>query len=286
MHSHGLPALLEKAAKSNPSCGLIVPASGSVRSFTSLSYQDLLFQAQRKSDILQQVQGFKKGAPILVYLDEHLETFIWFWAILHADAVPVISSPFSNIAEQRQRYIRGLANLLEHPICVTKIKLLELFDGQDGLNIRTTDSLISNSDHVPKLQMDDHVGGRNDDLANLMLTSGSTGTPKAVRLSHNQIFAAVAGKVLSRELPVGKPYLNWIGLDHVASITEIHLTATYMGVDQVHLHTADIVSDHLEFLNLLSRYKVVRTFAPNFFLASSSPRCDPSGRIDAQKIWT
>lgn len=267
MHSYSLLALLEAAVKSSPSCGLVISAFGNTKSCRSVSYQDLLIQAQYRSGILQRIEGFEKGAPVLMHLDEYLETFIWFWAVLYADAVPVLTAPFSNIAGQRQRYIQGLANLLQHPICITRTKLLELFDGQDGLNIRTTESLLSNSDHVPELHQGNHFGRGNDDLAILMLTSGSTGTPKAVRLSHRQIFSAVVGKVSFRELPVGKPFLNWIGLDLVASITEIHLTAMYIGVDQVHLYASDVVSNPLEFLTLLSRYQVARTFAPNFFLA-------------------
>ncbi|KAI1778086.1 hypothetical protein F4818DRAFT_404791 [Hypoxylon cercidicola] len=100
-----------------------------------------------------------------------------------------------------------------------------------------------------------------------MLTSGSTGNAKAVRLSHSQILAAVHGKAAVRQLPEDTAFLNWIGLDHVASLVEIHIQAMCLGFDQVHVQASDIVSRPTKFLELLSYHRVCRTFAPNFFLA-------------------
>ncbi|KAI1073376.1 hypothetical protein F5B20DRAFT_587315 [Whalleya microplaca] len=100
-----------------------------------------------------------------------------------------------------------------------------------------------------------------------MLTSGSTGNAKAVCLSHQQVLSALDGKASVRILPANRPFLNWIGLDHVASLVEIHLQAMWLGVDQVHVHAADIVSSPIRFLDLLDRHIVSRSFVPNFFLA-------------------
>ncbi|ROV87602.1 hypothetical protein VSDG_09605 [Cytospora chrysosperma] len=114
------------------------------------------------------------------------------------------------------------------------------------------------------------------DLAMLMLTSGSTGNAKAVRITHQQVLASVAGKASMRTLPSDKPFLNWIGMDHVAALTEIHLHALWLGIDQVHISAADIVPSPRNFLNLLSRHRVSYTFAPNFFLAKLISAVKPS----------
>ena len=82
------------------------------------------------------------------------------------------------------------------------------------------------------------------------------------------MITAVAGKCEVRALPQGSPFLNWIGFDHVACVTEIHLQAMYLGVDQVHIQASDIVSDPGLFLRLLSEHRVGKSFAPNFYLAS------------------
>jgi len=50
-------------------------------------------------------------------------------------------------------------------------------------------------------------------------------------------------------------------------LVEIHLQALWLGVDQVHVPAADIVTSPHSFVELLSRHRVSRTFAPNFFLA-------------------
>ena len=221
MPFHSLLTLLETAADSGLGCGLITSASDNTKSCTRLSYHDLLVQAQYRSNILQRIEEFQTGTPVLLHLYDHLNIFIWFWAVLYVDAVTVLIGPFSNIAQQRQTHIRALANLFEHPICITGTDLLDLFNGQDGLTVRTTESLLSHSDKIPELHQVSHLGRGNNDLATLMLTSDSTGTPKAVRLSHRQIISAVVGKLSLRELPVGKPFLNWIGLDHVSSVMEI-----------------------------------------------------------------
>ncbi|KAL1848713.1 putative NRPS-like protein biosynthetic cluster [Diaporthe australafricana] len=102
----------------------------------------------------------------------------------------------------------------------------------------------------------------------LMLTSGSTGNAKAVVLTHRQVLASVSGKTGACALPAGRPFLNWIGLDHVGAFVEIHLHALWVNEDQIHVQAADVVSAPAYFLDLLSRHRVSRSFAPNFFLAS------------------
>lgn len=61
-----------------------------------------------------------------------------------------------------------------------------------------------------------------DAPAILMFTSGSTGDAKAVRITHKQVLAAIARKASVRQLPLNRSFLNWIGLDHIASLVEIH----------------------------------------------------------------
>jgi thioesterase domain-containing protein len=100
-----------------------------------------------------------------------------------------------------------------------------------------------------------------------MLTSGSTGNSKAVKITYKQIRAAIEGKASARQPPPDKPFLNWVGLDHVGSLAEIHLLALALGLDQVHVQPADVVSSPLTFLDLLSHHHVSRSFAPNFFLS-------------------
>lgn len=122
------------------------------------------------------------------------------------------------------------------------------------------------------------------DLAALMLTSGSTGNSKAVCLTHRQIIAAIEGKSSVMPLPQESALLNWIGLDHVASLVEIHLCALFAGLDQVHVPAAEVVADPLLFLRLISEHGVSRTFAPDFFLRKLSATLDTASSPDLQDI--
>ncbi|KAL9112105.1 MAG: hypothetical protein Q9227_003482 [Pyrenula ochraceoflavens] len=267
MHCPSLLSLLQNAASLNPSCGLLIQASDPTSTFYRIPYSVLLRESQKRSSILRHLTGFQEGSPILLHFEEHSETLFWFWAVLWADAVPVLTGTFSHIPEQRQRYLDSLASLLTDPICITSEKLAHLFEGNKRLYTRTAESLQIKPNGTSALDPPYKRVQRYTDLAMLMLTSGSTGAPKAVRLRHSQILSAVASKSSFRKLPAEKPFLNWIGLDHVASIVEIHLTAMYSGLDQIHLYATNVIAEPLKFLDVLSNYQVTRTFAPNFFLA-------------------
>ncbi len=140
-------------------------------------------------------------------------------------------------------------------------------------------SLLSNGKSVPPTTSQhpsptfsqDHDLGRlkqRTDLAALMLTSGSCGNSKAVCLEHGQILAAFSGKSIHHGTSSNDTFLNWIGMDHVANLTEVHLHAMILQADQVHIQAADLLCEPQIFLELLSRHKVAYTFAPNFFLAA------------------
>lgn len=136
--------------------------------------------------------------------------------------------------------------------------LVENLVSRSSSSIRAHD--VTNKQRPPILP-------NSEDIAALMLTSGSTGSAKAVCLTHKQIITAIRGKASVRSLPPGGAFLNWIGLDHVASLVEIHLQALWLGTDQVHVHAVDVTTSPRVFLNLLSSHRIARSFAPNFFLA-------------------
>lgn len=270
MPCHTLQQLLSKAAHENSFRGLILYPLGLSTSLSStptlISYGDLFSQAKRKSESVAQLKGFVPRRPVLVHLDNHWENILWFWAVIFANGIPVPSSPFSNVVEQRTRHIQSLSTLLDSPVCITTTKFLPSFGDDHGLKLYTTQDLDTGP-HISSPPSMEMLESNPDETAVLMLTSGSTGNAKAVRLKHRQILASLAGKSSVRDLPPDKPFLNWIGMDHVAALTELHLHALYHGVDQIHIHASDVLCSPRLFLDLLSSHEVSRTFAPNFFLA-------------------
>ncbi|KAK6863633.1 non-ribosomal peptide synthase-like protein, partial [Apiospora arundinis] len=278
-----------------------------------VSYATLYEEAKRNVQILEKLPNFHKHRPVLLHLEDHYDAIVWFWSVLLAGGVPVMSSPLSNVDEHRAKHLEALASLLEGPICITRESSLPLFQGgTHTLQPYTVESLqqlkavkggqaqalaqavagtvaatnggvpdgpssIRNSPHAATGIKSSHntstAYAHTPDqqeaqaAAALMLTSGSTGNAKAVRLRHSQMLAAAAGKMAMRAMPAEGAFLNWIGMDHVAALVETHLTALWLNLDQVHVHAPDVVASPLLFMELLSRHRISRTFAPNFFLA-------------------
>ena len=290
MRSQDLKDLLISSASKKSSKDITTYLFGSVKNGTVTSYRHLLSLAQINSQVLRRVNRFAKSSIVLLHFDSHLDNIIWFWSVLFAGGVPAMSTPFSNLPEQREKHIRHLRTLLRNPICLTRQSLLEKFVGEEMLDTHTVETLTSmkSSDteqsHALEISPSHHA-----DLALLMLTSGSTGNAKAVSLSHGQILSAIAGKSAVKILDPSSTFLNWIGLDHVAGLVEIHLQALYLDMDQVHVDAADVISNPLIFLELLSKHRVARSFAPNFYLAKlrkmlESKIEDPDPPLDLKNL--
>ncbi|KAK7917916.1 hypothetical protein PG985_009790 [Apiospora marii] len=298
-----LQAVLERAAKSDrPGRLLLYPLGSSTGSPREVTYTSLYEQAKGISQAVRVPAKLRPGRPVLLHFDDHWDTILWFWVVLLAGGLPVLSPPFSNVPEDRRKHVKALSALLESPSCLTRSKFFGSFGEDHDMQLFCIDSLLQytekcHCDHrngdssstwtqrrdpvAPSLnhrtideehaeheehEVDDTKNGLGD-LAVLMLTSGSTGNAKAVQFTHAQVLAAVAGKAGVRPIPPGRPLLNWVGLDHVAGLIEAHLQALWLGIDQVHVSAADVVPSPALFLDLLSRHRVTRTFAPNFFLA-------------------
>ncbi|QKX58548.1 uncharacterized protein TRUGW13939_05673 [Talaromyces rugulosus] len=284
MSSNILAGLLQKTARVFPAGRLIIYGPGVFSMPVDISYNSLYMQAQQNADILRSQQGFNTESPVLLRLDNHEDFLLWFWAVVLAGCIPVPLPPLSNIEEQRKKHIQHLFELFSGPICITRDELRPYFiHDNHNVKIYTLESLREQSptESLCHTCMDPETSGP----ALLMMTSGSTGNPKAVCLSYTQIISAVAGKASVRQLPANKPFLNWIGLDHVASLVEIHIQALFLGVDQIHIQASDIVASPLRFLDLLSFHQVCRSFAPNSFLASLVSTLEAENRQPITTTW-
>ena len=258
----GLIELFKHAVKS--SSGIIAYPEGDLSQSEWLSYAELWQRSADNAGLLRHINGFYPGRIILIHFRNHLDNMVWFWAALLAGAIPAMSTPFVNNHDGRRAHIMHLHNLLENPLCITRQESIESDFFDNGvLQVVAVESVLKLRGQVSTTR-DWTRHGPPDDTAALMLTSGSTGNAKAVRLTHSQILTSVAAKTAT--LPLTSAALNWIGLDHVAGLVEIHINAMYAGVDQVHVQAADMLTSPLAFLRLLSKHAISRTFAPNFFL--------------------
>lgn len=275
-----LSRLLARA--STTTSGLTFGTSGNEQ---FVSYSELLDDAVDKARLLGHINGLSPLSVVLLHFDSQRETIQWFWATTIAGYLPAISTPFVHDATQRRKHLHHLHALLRQPVILTTGKLMPEFLGVEELSLHDVDKLsvfASSGSAVCSANLMTGNEKKDEDMAVLMLTSGSTNSAKAVPLRHGQILKAVLGKSAHHGTEPGDVFLNWVGMDHVASLTEIHLHASMLqsfcakqtliiiavslGSDQVHVPASDLLRDPLQFVHLLDRHKVSYTFAPNFFL--------------------
>ncbi|KAJ5200005.1 Thioesterase [Penicillium cf. griseofulvum] len=275
------------------SVGIIAYSEGDRSDPVKISYAELRKQALQRAFWLQRRAEFRPGGVILVHFQHHLDNIIWFWATILAGSVPALSPPLVSTTEGRKAHFKHLHNTLQDPLLLSRQTLLTDSFGENKI-LRTVaveefeDSSFkeSESDSATYSQIngdgEDHAN--NSDLAVLMLTSGSSGNCKAVCLTHQQIYASICGKLAVMPVTDGSSVLNWIGLDHVASLMETHLLAMYAGVNQIQIQAPDVLSNPLLFLRLLSKHKVCMTFAPDFFLRKLLVTLDTTSKEAKQEF--
>ncbi|KAL9003649.1 MAG: hypothetical protein Q9188_003493 [Gyalolechia gomerana] len=276
---------------------LIIHKSREKSKPTDLGYKELYSLAVQKAGLLRHYRSVARGKIVLIHFQSHLENIIWFWASVLAGCVPALSTSLVRNTQGRLSHFKHLHRLLLDPLVLTSTSLSRTDFAEntvlDVVAVEDIESAVSSEAAVATNSgsADVFLSDKNDQatcslegVAVLMLTSGSTGNAKAVCLTHNQLFAAIEGKLSVMPLSHGTALLNWIALDHVASLVEIHLCALYAGFDQVHVPVAEILGDPLLFLRLLSEHKVSRTFAPNFFLRQLQRVLDNASEEDLQGI--
>jgi hypothetical protein len=119
-----LKDLLYTAAKCDSSYGLVIYPRGVCTSPETLGYADLLRLAQLHSHQLARIVGFSARCIVLIHLNDHLANIIWLWAAIFANAIPTMSTLFSNLPEQREKQIHGITKLFKNPIWSTRNSLL------------------------------------------------------------------------------------------------------------------------------------------------------------------
>ena len=263
--------ILERAARSSGLCKYYAPAGGKIgQSAKTISYAQLYSLAKAKAPMITSLatKHQRASAPQVVFLhfDSIEDNITWFWATVVAGFSPAISTPLPTNLDQRRKHLTHLSNLLEQPVVLTTNKLLPEIQGTEGFKISAIENL-SGTDTAGPAPAPAPQYGQESSPKVLMLTSGSSGNAKAVELQPSQIIAAVKGKSGRFGSTQNDIFLNWIGFDHVANLTECHIKAMYLCADQIHVPAGEVIAHPWLFLSLIAQHRVSATFAPNFFLA-------------------
>ncbi len=248
--------LLPRAALTNPRSGVRLIPAGRDSDSALVTYAALLDEARR---ILGGLQGHDHhcGGKVALLLERPGDFIPAFWACVLGGYVPCPVVPIRNDADRWAKHLAHVDNLLDHPLFVTTGALSSELPGVAGVDV---DTLRAATPGEPTFE------AQLADPAVLVLTSGSTGNCKAVVLTHANLLASMAAKAARQRLTASDVTLNWIAFDHVAALLEVHMVSLYVGAEQLHAEPATILTDPLQFLRLIDRYRVSVTFTPNFLL--------------------
>ncbi|KAH8754377.1 hypothetical protein F5883DRAFT_607848 [Diaporthe sp. PMI_573] len=251
-----------------------------------LLYKELLSLVETNTGLLRHhvLDRIRPGSPMVIHFDAAADSIVWYWTVLLTRAVPVLTGPnmFNQNIEDQKLYLEHLCTTLDGPLCLTRHCLRAPFDVQTGENRIDTCLIKDITKAVVPVTTDSKTPAFQplaSNLAVLILTSGSSNTAKIVPLTYGQLLAAFNGKTRIANLQYGgRPFLSWVGIDHVANLVQCHLYAIMSCLSQIQVPAANIMADPLKLLNLVSRHGMSRTFAPNFLLVKLLRQLD-SGKL-------
>ena len=273
-----LPALLRQVAATVDDKQLIY-LQGDGTEYRQ-SYAALLTDAEQILAGLRG-QGLQPQAKVILQLRHQQDILAAFWGCLLGGFLPVMTAVpptyreanndlerFKQVwqqlqANQQSGKTQDAEQLLILTDRTTQTAMADLAAGLPmAMNqIVTIEAL---RDHAPD---HGHFPAQAVDVAFFSLTSGSTGAPKLIQLTHKNLLTRAHAANHFCGHTSATVALNWLPLEHIGPLSDLHLRAVALGCQQIYVPRAAVVGNPLTWLRLLHRYRATYSAAPNFAYA-------------------
>jgi acyl-CoA synthetase (AMP-forming)/AMP-acid ligase II len=280
-----LSDLLKATVAAHPTHGVtVIEPSGEA----FLSYADLQRRAERMLGGLR-AMGVRAGDVLIFEIDRNIDFVSALWAcflggfVAAPISVPVTADPTNAAATK----LRNAWELLGRPVVVTTETVSDTLESmRSALDLSAMRTVLV-SGLLRSTGDSAWHDSKPDDLALLLLTSGSTGRPKAVTQTHDALVTYVTGVSQRHGFTANDVSLNWFPLDHVGGVVMFHMRDLAIGCPQIHVTTNYVLQDVLRWLDLIERFRVTITWAPNFAYALVNDRASEvaTRSWDLSSLW-
>ena len=242
------------------------------------TYPELLAEAQRVLGGLRAL-GLRPGDAALFVFDDHRCFLTAFWACVLGGFVPTPVARAATYATPHEvnRKLHNAWELLDRPVLLTDAAtggplagVRRLWD-EPGVRIATVEDLL---EYPPDT---DWFPATPDSPVLNLLTSGSTGVPKCVHHRNASVVARVHSAVRYSGLTADDVTLTWMPFDHV-TVPMHNVRDVFLRCQHVNVKTDHVLGDVLLWLDLVDRYRVTNTWAPNFAVALVNDCADEIAR--------
>ncbi|MEH2367592.1 SDR family NAD(P)-dependent oxidoreductase [Nostoc sp.] len=261
-----LPEVLQRAAQQVKSAGIIylLPDGRELRQ----SYAELLEVAEQILAGLRKL-GLKPKNKVILQMELSCDIIPAFWGCILGGFVPVIMEVPPTYRESN-KVVDKLCHIwqfLDSPVILTtevlkpEIEFISEWLPVERIKIGTIEVLKNNT--VSK----QYHHSQPDEVALFNLTSGSTGIPKCVQLTHQNLIARARGANQLNQHEPEDVILNWLPFDHIGSISDWHIRGVELGCTLVYAQKEYILGRILNWLDLIHKYQITHSWAPNFAYA-------------------